>query len=66
MDRRVNIPWDVHLEEEPQDKDDYIEQNQPVHHDGAALVKQMIPYRIAPVLVLRSHIRPHVIAFRTF
>ena len=66
MDRRVNIPWDVHLEEESQDKDDYIEQNQPVHHDGAALVKQMIPYRIAPFLILRSHIRPYVIAFRTF
>lgn len=64
--RRVNIPWNIHLEEKPEDKDDHIEQDQPVHHHGAALVKQMLPYRISPVLVLRSHIRPHVIVFRAF
>ena len=36
---RVNIPWNLHLEEEPEHEDDHINQDQPVHHDGAALVK---------------------------
>ena len=62
--RRVNIPRNLYLEKEPEEKNDHIEQDQLVHDNGAALVEQALLHRISPIFLLCSHIRPYVNVFR--
>ena len=54
----------LYLEKEPEEKNDHIEQDQPVHDNGAALVEQALLHRISPIFLLCSHIRPYVNVFR--